>query len=97
MQFWNLFNVRYYRTGRSLVSTLVGLCKHQEEAKASVGKGFLFIAMVILLGQVFIVTFAGEMFGVERLGLADWLFLLVITSPILIIGEIGRMVKNRKK
>ena len=57
----------------------------------------MFIAMVILLGQVFIVTFAGEMFGVERLGLADWLFLLVITSPILIIGEIGRMVKNRKK
>ncbi len=95
MQFWNLFNVRYFRTDRSLGKTLIGLFKHDGSENSSICKGFLAIACVILIGQVIIVTFAGDMFGVSRLSLADWIWILLVTSPILIIGEIGRALKTK--
>ena len=57
-------------------------------------KRWCWISLVIVLGQVIIVTFAGKMFGVEPLGLEDWLLILLLTSPVLIVADIFRTVKN---
>lgn len=37
----------------------------------------------------------GEMFGVEALSFKDWLFLFVTTSPVLLIGDTLRLLKNK--
>lgn len=82
LQFWNMFNAKAFMTGKS--------------AFANIGKsgGFLLIAGVIIVGQWVIVTFGGEMFNVTPLKLADWGVIIGITSFVLWIGEIIRLVKN---
>ena len=80
LQFWNMFNAKAYRTGRS--------------AFHNIGKsqGFLMIAAAIVLGQVFITTFGGGMFSVTPLQLVDWAIIIGATSIVLWIGEIRRSV-----
>lgn len=58
---------------------------------------FIYIALVILVGQIIIVTFGREMFGVSPLSLRDWGWLLLITSPVLVIADIKRFITNRIK
>lgn len=82
MQFWNMFNARAYETGRSAF--------HFKGAS-----GFVSIALVIVLGQILIVTFGGDMFSVVPLSVEDWIVTLVVTSPILLIGEITRLFKKK--
>ncbi|MDR2474530.1 MAG: cation transporting ATPase C-terminal domain-containing protein, partial [Bacteroidales bacterium] len=84
LQFWNMFNAKAFMTGKS--------------AFANIGKssGFMAIALVILGGQWLIVTVGGEMFNVVPLKLADWGIIISITSLVLWIGEITRLVKVRK-
>ncbi|MBR1665766.1 MAG: calcium-translocating P-type ATPase, PMCA-type [Bacteroidaceae bacterium] len=81
LQFWNLFNARAFLTGRSAFE-LHG-CKE-----------FLFIVVLIFFGQIMIVEIGGQMFNVTRLTLHDWLFIITITSPVLIVGEIVRFFKR---
>lgn len=95
LQFWNLFNAKYLRTKRSLIQDIIGLFTNFKEVKESYSKGFLLILMVILLGQIFIVNFAGAMFNVAPLKLMDWLLIIAVTSPVLIIADIRRYIKNR--
>lgn len=90
MQFWNLFNARYFRTGRSLLSEIRLLIDNPQQGKKSVGKGFLVIASVILLGQFLIVNLFGPVFSAEPLTLKDWGIILLVTSPILIIPDLVR-------
>jgi Ca2+-transporting ATPase len=94
MQFWNLFNVKYFRTDRSLILDIIDLFRNPKRVKESYNKYFLLIAMVIIVGQVLIVTFAGEIFNVEPISLDDWLWLIVITSPVLIIPDVVRFVSR---
>ena len=94
LQFWNLFNARYYRTDRSLILDLLDAVRRKRQISESFSAGFFWISLVIVLGQVIIVTFAGKMFGVEPLGLEDWLLILLLTSPVLIVADIFRTVKN---
>lgn len=84
LQFWNMFNARAFKSGRSAF--------HFKGAK-----GFVMIALVILIGQVFIVTFGGEMFSVVPLSVQDWVLSLLLTSPVLIFGEMLRYFRNRKR
>ena len=51
LQFWNMFNARAYLTGQSAF--------HFKQCKS-----FLFILLVILVGQILIVTLGGQMFNV---------------------------------
>ncbi len=97
MQFWNLFNARYFRTGRSLMRDLVGAAHGRRRLSDIFSRGFLLVAVVILLGQVAIVTFAGGMFNVEPLHVTDWLWLLLCTSPILIVGEVIRNLTHHRR
>ena len=82
LQFWNLFNARAFLTGHSAFD-LRG-CKE-----------FLFIAALIFFGQILIVQFGGQMFNVEPLDLDEWLCIILITSPVLLLGEGVRWLKKR--
>jgi Ca2+-transporting ATPase len=78
LQFWNMFNAKAFMTGKSAFASI----------KQS--KGFLSIALVILLGQCLIVSVGGEMFNVTALHLMDWAIIIGTTSIVLWIGEIRR-------
>ena len=82
LQFWNMFNAKAYRTGRS--------------AFAEIGKsqGFIMIAAAIIIGQVVITTFGGAMFSVTPLLLSDWCLIIAATSLVLWIGELLRLIKK---
>lgn len=97
MQFWNLFNAKYFRTGRSLIQDITGLFTKSNKIKESYSAGFLWIILVILIGQILIVTYAHEMFNVSPLSLSDWGWILLATSPVLIISDIIRCIYNYKK
>lgn len=96
LQFWNLFNARYYRTGHSFIGDLLSAKTHPQALKRSWSWGFVYIALLILVGQFLIISFGGEMFHIERtFTLKEWAMLLAITSPIFFIGDILRWIKNR--
>ena len=94
MQFWNLFNAKYFRTGRSLLQDLFELFAHPQKVIETYSKGFLLIVVVILLGQVLIVNGVGELFSVSPLPAKDWIYILIGTSPILIVPDIIRSVRH---
>ena len=79
LQFWNMFNAKAFMTGKSAF------------ARLSECQGFLFIALVIFVGQILIVEFGGQMFNVTPLHLYDWLIIILLTSLVLVVGEIGRL------
>ena len=81
LQFWNMFNARAFATGRSAF--------HFKGAG-----GFVVIALVILIGQIFIVSVGGEFFNVCPLKLIDWLIIIGSTSLVLWIGELTRLFKK---
>ena len=95
LQFWNIFNARYFRTGRSLIEDLIDMVKHPSSISRHYSTGFVSIIFVILIGQIMITNVFGEMFGVEALSFKDWLFLFVTTSPVLLIGDTLRLLKNK--
>ena len=82
LQFWNLFNARAFLTGKSAFHL-----RHCRE--------FLFIASLIFFGQIFIVELGGQMFNVVSLSLRDWLFIFLVTSPVLLFGELVRVLKPK--
>ena len=94
MQFWNLFNAKYFKTSRSLLQDICGALRRDAEVKTSFSVSFIGIALVILVGQVIIVSFGQEMFGVSPLSAADWGCLLLLTSPVLILADIVRWIRN---
>lgn len=79
LQFWNLFNARAYATQRSAFH--LGKCGE-----------FLMIALVIFIGQILIVSVGGEFFNVVPLKFEDWVIIVVGTSPVLILGELFRVI-----
>ena len=95
LQFWNLFNARFFRTGRSLIGDIVLLVKNPKKGHRSIGKGFVIIAFTILCGQFVIVNYCGPAFNVEALSLQDWAWTLLLTSPILVIPDIIRGIKRK--
>lgn len=82
LQFWNMFNARAFATGKSTF--------HFKDCK-----GFGIIVLVILIGQIIIVQFGGKMFNVTPLCLTDWIAIIVVTSLVLWVGELLRLI-NRK-
>ena len=82
LQFWNMFNARAFETGRSALH-LKGC------------GGFLLIALLILLGQIVIVTIGGEFFKVVPLKWSDWLIIISGTSLVLWIGELFRLFSGK--
>ncbi|MDE6578193.1 MAG: cation-translocating P-type ATPase, partial [Muribaculaceae bacterium] len=81
LQFWNMFNARAFETGRSAF--------HFKGAS-----GFVMIAFLIIVGQIFIVSIGGEFFNVTPLNIIDWLIIIGSTSLVLWIGEFLRLFKK---
>ena len=90
LQFWNLFNAKYFRTNRSLIMDLIDLFRCPDKVKESYSSGFIWISLVIVLGQILIVTFAGRMFNVSPLQPADWLWIMAVTAPVLFVADVFR-------
>ncbi len=79
LQFWNLFNARCMGND---ASAFVGVFKN---------KAFLFIAAVILFGQIALVQFGGAVFRTVPLDAMEWVAIILATSPVLVIGEVVRL------
>lgn len=79
-QFWNMFNAKAFANNES--SALASLCE---------SKVFVFTTAVILLGQIAIVQFCGQMFSVVPLSVIEWLVIIGATSVVLWIGELIRI------
>ncbi len=90
LQFWNLFNAKYYRTDRSLLIDIVDIFRHPDRVKASYSPGFVWISLVIVTGQILIVSFAGKMFNVSPLQPSDWGWIMILTAPVLILADAVR-------
>ena len=90
LQFWNLFNAKYFRTNRSLIMDLIDLFRCPDKVKEYYSSGFIWISLVIVLGQILIVTFAGRMFNVSPLQPADWLWIMAVTAPVLFVADVFR-------
>ncbi len=82
LQFWNMFNARAFMTGHSAFHNLLS------------SKGFLWIALVILVGQYLIVTFGGAMFSVTPLFASDWIIIIASTSLVVFIPELFRLFRH---
>ena len=78
LQFWNLFNAKAFGTHHSAFHQL------------SKSYGMELTAVAILVGQVLIVQFGGEVFRTQPLSLSQWGWIVLLTSPVLWIGELVR-------
>ena len=74
MQWWNLFNAKTFASSRGVFSGL------RED------RGLLLVMAMILVGQWVIVSFGGRMFRTVPLDGMTWAFIVVVTSPILLLG-----------
>jgi Ca2+-transporting ATPase len=84
LQFWNMFNAKAFMTGKSAFHNIKN------------SQGFLLIAAVIFIGQIFIVELGGAMFNVCHLALKDWLWIIFGTMPVMVVGEIARKANPSK-
>lgn len=82
LQFWNMFNAKAFGNVQSAFSRL-NTCK-----------GFLWVTLIILAGQILIVSVGGALFSVTPLQLMDWVYIFASTSIVLWIGEIYRLIRR---
>jgi Ca2+-transporting ATPase len=83
LQFWNMFNAKAFASGKSAFSNF------------DKSIGFLVVALVIMIGQILIVEFGGEVFRTVPLTLKDWGIIIASTSMVLWIGEAIRFIKRK--
>ncbi|MFQ3565771.1 MAG: calcium-translocating P-type ATPase, PMCA-type [Aggregatilineales bacterium] len=84
LQFWNLFNARVMGLDASAFDNILQ------------SRMFLGIAALILVGTIAIVQFGGEIFRTVPLSLRDWLLIIVLTSPVMLIGDLLRLLRGRR-
>ena len=82
LQFWNLFNTTTFSTNHSIFK---GLSKNY---------GLLGVAGLILIGQILIVHFGGNIFRTVPLSLESWGIIILSSSFVLWGGEIIRLIKR---
>lgn len=97
IQFWNLFNARYFKTDGSLMQDILDFFFNCRRFKASACYGCVLVAGVILVGQFIIVNCFGAFFEVDSLSLSDWGWILLCTSPVLVLPDLFRFVRGRIK
>lgn len=86
LQWWNLFDARVFGQQRSIFD---GLLKNPM---------FGLIVLGILVGQILIVQFGGDVFRTEPLALNTWLTILGATSLVVVVREgayqISKLIKK---
>ena len=85
LQFWNIFNAKSFSSGNQ--SAFKGL---------RLNSAFIVVVFIILVGQILIVSFGGEMFRVVPLSIYHWSVIIGSTSLILWSGEFMRLVNRIK-
>ena len=83
LQFWNMLNARSFATGKWAFNNM-------EDSKV-----FWAVAVVIFIGQIFLVQCCYPLFDCEPLNLTTWLLIILCTSPVFIIGQFVAWIKNR--
>lgn len=96
IQFWNLFNTRYFDTDRSLFGDIVDALKSRILWNEICSVWFVFIAVVILVGQVLIVECCEGVFEIDNLTTKQWLMTFAATSLAFFVPEILRCFKRLK-
>lgn len=84
LQWWNLFNAKALSSGHTAFHHLFA------------NRTLLLVLAMVLVGQWIIVTFGGQMFRTVPLSAAEWGWIVLLTSPVLWIGEIVRLFKGKK-
>ena len=97
LQFWNIFNARYYRTNRSLLLDLFDMLRGNGRWRNSFSLGFVAVVVAILLGQVLIVECGGDMFNTSPMTLSEWLWVIVVTSLVMWIPDLFRTISLWKR
>lgn len=85
LQFWNLFNAKAFHSEGSAFKGLF---------RKDVIAGFGLALFVIVAGQLLIVSFGGDMFHVQVMNVKDWLYIVLGTMPVFVIGEAMRAIKK---
>ena len=83
LQAWNLFNAKSLGSNHSAFRRLYA------------DRGMLFVLLLILVGQWVIVTFGGKMFRTVPLSLSEWGMIIAVTSLVVWIGEMYRLLRNQ--
>ena len=82
LQWWNLFNAKSLGSRRSAFHKFLS------------DRGLLFVLFIILAGQWLIVELGGKMFRTVPLDIETWLWIILGTSPVMIVGEISRRIRR---
>lgn len=82
LQWWNLLNAKALGSDHSAFHQLLS------------DRTLLLVMLLVLVGQWGIVTFGSEMFRVTPLSFKEWGVIILVTSPVLWIGEILRLLKK---
>lgn len=85
LNLWNMFNARVIGKGESIFYNLSGNLK------------FLAMVVLIFVCTVLIVNYGGEFFQTEPLPLKEWLWIVAITSPVVILRELWFQLFGRNK
>ena len=85
LQFWNLFNAKAFHSEGSAFKGLF---------RKDVIAGFGLALFVIVAGQLLIVGFGCDMFHVQVMNVKDWLYIILGTLPVFVIGEAMIAIKK---
>ena len=85
LQFWNMFNTKGFASSMPLALSWRGCY------------AFFGVLALILVGQLIIVSWGGEVFRTVPLSWQDWLLIIGSTSIVMWVGEIYRTVRYFKK
>ena len=84
LQFWNLFNAKGFGSSKSAFSNMKD------------SYGFEAVAVIILIGQILIVTFGGEVFRTMPITVRDWLIIIGGTSVVFWVGQLIQFISAKK-
>jgi Ca2+-transporting ATPase len=82
LQFWNMLNARAFATGKSAFNNM-------EDSKV-----FWAVAAVVFVGQIIIVQYVSPLFNCAPLDWTTWLWIILGTSPVFIVGQLWRHARN---
>ena len=82
LQFWNMLNARSFATGKWAFNNM-------EDSKV-----FWMVAAVIFVGQIMLVQFFSPFFNCAPLDLKTWVWIILGTSPVFLLGQLVCRVKN---